>query len=115
MILAGVADQKTLEQLSLIAGDWDRPVQTISRQRSGASPVAGILRGQAASRASAGESWSTRRERILPPGEIARLPRGQALVMIGPDWQLLPTLPYDQHPRFAPLTGHPPTALAPDG
>jgi len=40
VILSGIADTQTLEQLSLIAGDWDRPVQTVSRQQSSAGLLA---------------------------------------------------------------------------
>jgi type IV secretion system protein VirD4 len=111
VILSGIADTQTLEQLSLIAGDWDRPVQTVSRQQSGAGLLAGLLGGGAQpTRTSTGESWTTRRERVLPAGEIAQLPRGRALVMIGAHWQLLPTLPYDRHPGFAQLAAAPPRA-----
>jgi type IV secretion system protein VirD4 len=103
VILSGVADTATLQQLSLLCGDWDRPVQTIQQQRQG-SLLSGILGGANHPQSSTSESWTTRRERRLPPDQIAGLPRGQALVMIGPHWQLLPTLPYDRHPAFAPIT-----------
>jgi type IV secretory pathway TraG/TraD family ATPase VirD4 len=93
VVMSGIADKQTLEQLSLICGEWDRPVQTITEQHSG------LFSG-----ASTSEAWTTRRERRLPPDEIAQLPQGQALVMIGPNWQILPTLPYQLHPTFAHLT-----------
>ena len=32
--------------------------------------------------------------------------------MIGPHWQLLPTLPYDRHPSFTKLTQPAPAVLA---
>ncbi len=35
VILSGVADVTTLQQLSLIAGDWDRPVQTTPQRPAG--------------------------------------------------------------------------------
>jgi type IV secretion system protein VirD4 len=97
IILSGVADTRTLEQLSLLAGEWDRPVQTLSEQRP-----TGLLSDP--SRRTSTESWTTRRERIVPPDRIAQLTRGEALVMIGPRWELVPTTPYHQHPTFAPLT-----------
>ncbi len=101
IILSGVADPKTLDQLSLLAGDWDRPVQTLSEQR----PTSWLTpNGQYTQT----ESWTTRRERIIPPDRIAQLDRGEALVMIGPHWQLVPTLPYHQHPTFAPITASAP-------
>jgi hypothetical protein len=73
-------------------------VQTITEKRPGPFPSAGQ-----AQRTSS-ESWTTRHERVLPPDRIARIPRGEALVMIGPWWSLLPTLPYHRHPTFAQLT-----------
>lgn len=95
VILSGIADVQTLNQLSLIAGDWDRPVQTITEQRP-------VLFGPGSQRGKS-EAWSTRRERVLPPDRIAQLKRGEALVMIGAQWQLCPTSPYHQHPAFAQL------------
>jgi hypothetical protein len=53
--------------------------------------------------ASTSEAWTTRLERRLPPDEIAQLPVGQALVMIGPQWQILPMHPYYLHPTFSRL------------
>jgi type IV secretion system protein VirD4 len=96
IILSGVADPRTLEQLSLLCGDWDRPIQTLSEQR----PV-GLFANP--NQRTATESWTTRRERRVPPDRIAQLARGEALVMIGPTWELVPTLPYHQHPTFAPI------------
>ncbi len=94
VVMSGIADKQTLEQLSLICGEWDRPVQTITEQH----PI--LFSG---ARSSTSEAWTTRRERRLPPDEIAQLPHGQALVMIGPNWQILHTLPYNLHPTFAHL------------
>jgi type IV secretion system protein VirD4 len=96
VILSGIADTKTLQQLSLLCGDWDRPIQTLSHQ---APASLFSTTGQA----STSESWSTKRERRLPPDSIAQLPQGQALLMIGPHWQLLPTLPYHHNPTFTRL------------
>lgn len=91
VILSGIADTRTLDQLSLLCGEWDRPIQTISHQNTTGSS------GQA----STSESWTSKRERRLPPDHIARLPKGQALLMIGPEWELLPTLPYHHNPTFS--------------
>ncbi len=92
VVMSGIADKETLEQLSLLCGEWDRPVQTITDQHP-----ALFSRGHA----STSDAWTTRRERRLPPDEIAQLPLGQALVMIGPQWQIFPTLPYHLHRSFA--------------
>ena len=63
VILSGIADVKTLEQLSLLAGDYDRPVQTTTTQR----PAAALPFGRAT--ATSSDSWTTRRERRLPLDE----------------------------------------------
>ncbi|HTW12028.1 MAG TPA: type IV secretory system conjugative DNA transfer family protein, partial [Solirubrobacteraceae bacterium] len=78
-ILSGIADTKTLEQLSLLCGDWDRPTQSITRQ----SPATLTSTSQA----SYTESWTTKRQRRLPPDEIAQIPQGQALIMVGHRWE----------------------------
>jgi type IV secretory pathway TraG/TraD family ATPase VirD4 len=93
VIMAGIADRQTLEQLSVLCGEYDREIQTITETDRLLLTGAGITR----------ESWTTRRERRLSPDEIARLPRGQALIIVGSEWQILPSLPYHQHPSFAHL------------
>jgi len=98
VIMSGIADKDTLEQLSLLCGDWDRPVQTITQQHTSLFSHGG---GQSS------EAWTTRRERLIPPDQIAQLPQGKALVMIGPNAQIVPTLPYHQHPTFAHLANGP--------
>jgi|SRR5450755_1796517 hypothetical protein len=75
---------------------WDRPVQTLSEQR----PASWLANPSQHTRT---ESWTTRRERRVPPDRIAHLARGEALVMVGSGWELVPTLPYHQHPTFAPI------------
>ncbi|MGI8903100.1 MAG: hypothetical protein ACR2IP_05455 [Solirubrobacteraceae bacterium] len=69
-----------------------------ARRSSEQKPAGGSF---AQGRRTSSESWSTRRERRVPPNRIAQLARGEALVMIGPRWELVATLPYDQHPTFA--------------
>ena len=104
VILSGIADPATLKQLSLLCGDYDRPIQTTSHQQP--TNLLTTLFGSQPSPASS-ESWTTRRERRLPPDHIAQLGHGQALVMVGPDWLVMPTHPYHRHPSFAPLTTNP--------
>ena len=98
VVMAGVADVQTLEQLSLICGGWDRPVQTITEQHS---PV---FSGKSSTTS---EAWTTRRERRLPPDQIAQLHRGQALVIVRSSWRILPAIPYQRHP---PSPASPPSA-----
>ena len=107
VILSGIADPATLKQLSLLCGDYDRPIQTTSRQQPTSGLLSGLLTGAHQPPPSSSESWTTRRERRLPPDHIAQLGHGQALVMVGPDWLVMPTHPYHRHPSFAPLTTNP--------
>jgi hypothetical protein len=34
-------------------------------------------------------SYQTQRQRVLPPGEIAKLPKGQALLLESTNWELV--------------------------
>jgi type IV secretory pathway TraG/TraD family ATPase VirD4 len=95
VVMSGIADKHTLEQLSLICGDYDREIQTLT-ETDHISPFSGHRDIR--------ESWTTRREPRLPADEIARLPKGKALVIVGSDWWIVPTLPYHQHPNFAHVT-----------
>jgi type IV secretion system protein VirD4 len=92
-ILSGIADTATLEQLSLLCGEYDRPIQTITNPRSSGLRSSG--------KNNSTESWTTRRERRLPADQIAQIPQGQALILIGPHWQLVPILPYHWHPTLS--------------
>lgn len=92
VVLGGVSDGPTCETISRRCGWWDRPVKTVSEQRS-----ALLWTYMEPTR---GESWTTRREPRVPPDQIARIPFGQALVLVGTWWQALPTIPYHSHPCF---------------
>lgn len=102
MVMAGIADRQTLEQLSLLCGEYDREIQSIT-ETDDLDPFTGQRRTR--------ESWTTRRERRLPPDEIARLPKGKALLIIGSDWHIVPAIPYHQHPFFVHLAGGPPLSI----
>ncbi len=65
IILGGLGDLRTLEAVSLVAGDRDVTVRSVTR--SG--------RGQTS------RTRATRRQRLLPPDAIATLARTQALVI----------------------------------
>jgi type IV secretory pathway TraG/TraD family ATPase VirD4 len=79
--LTGIADSRTLESISLALGEYDRNMvsSSIGRNESDEwfSPE-----GHNES-----VSYQTQRQRVLTPGEIARLPHGHALLLRGTDWQ----------------------------
>jgi type IV secretion system protein VirD4 len=93
VILGGVTDKTTCETVSRRAGHWDRPIQTVTEQHATHPLIA-------PTRPTRSEGWTTHREARIPPDQVANIPFGQALVMIGTNWQYLPALPYHQHPCF---------------
>ena len=78
LVLPGVADQRTLETISIALGEYDRRVVTESRAR---------IPGQWTSQRST--SHSTQRTRVLSPGEVANIPGGKALHLDGVRWELV--------------------------
>ncbi|HLI33276.1 MAG TPA: type IV secretory system conjugative DNA transfer family protein [Solirubrobacteraceae bacterium] len=88
LILRGIADPKTLEAVSLVAGEYDRQMASATQGRTEGH---GFF---APDTYSESVTHSTQRQRILTPGEIARPPRGRALLLEGVDWQLIRTTPW---------------------
>jgi type IV secretion system protein VirD4 len=81
LILNGIGDSKTLESVSLALGEYDRNMVSSSVGLS--DPQEWLT----ADTHSDTVSYQTMRQRVLPPGEIARMPEGQALLLQGMDWQ----------------------------
>jgi type IV secretion system protein VirD4 len=89
LILNGVADGRTLEAISLALGEYDRQLVSYTRGRSQTEqlfPPPGT--------ASESVTYHTQRHRTLPPGEIARLPKGRGLLLRGTHWGLLRLTPW---------------------
>jgi type IV secretion system protein VirD4 len=82
LILPGVADQRTLEALSIALGDYDRRVASHTRR----PPTHGWF-------PETSHTVSTQRQRVLSPGEIANIPAGHALHLRGVAWELLTLTP----------------------
>ncbi|MGI8411412.1 MAG: type IV secretory system conjugative DNA transfer family protein, partial [Solirubrobacteraceae bacterium] len=82
VILPGVADSRTLEQVSLALGEYDRHVVSTTKNRTSASLIAQTSR-----------TTSIQRQRVLSPGEIANIPAGHALYLDGVAWELLRLTP----------------------
>ncbi len=92
VVMGGVSDKETCETISRRIGNYDRPVQTI-----GEASGTGLLTTIQPSRT---ESWTTRREAAVPADQVARVPFGQALLIVGTGWEYVPTTPYEKHPCF---------------
>lgn len=71
VVMAGIGDRSTLETVSLLAGERDRPVRSLS---SAAGKLMRLRRGT---------SVTARRERRLPPDAIADGPAGSAIAIVG--------------------------------
>lgn len=88
LILRGIADAKTLEAVSLVVGEYDRQMASAT---AGRTESHGFF---APDTYSESVTHSTQRQRVLTPGEIARPPRGRALMLEGVEWQLIRTTPW---------------------
>jgi type IV secretory pathway TraG/TraD family ATPase VirD4 len=82
-VLSGIADSKTLESISLALGEFDRDM--VSQALGQSDPQEWL----SAATHSDTVSYQTQRQRVLTPGEIARLPDGQGLLLRGTDWELI--------------------------
>lgn len=92
LIFGGIGDQQTLQALSTITGDWDRPTQTTSRNQ------------QFMQLASTSTSWTTSRQPLLTPSEIANIPKGHELAIQPSGWELLELTPHYKTSPWAKLT-----------
>ncbi|HYM91942.1 MAG TPA: type IV secretory system conjugative DNA transfer family protein [bacterium] len=93
LILNGIADTRTLEAVSVALGEYDRDVTS---QALGHSQLQEWFSHPTHSDT---VSYQTQRQRVLTPGEIARLPDGHGLLLRGTDWELLRlTRWYDSEP-----------------
>lgn len=82
-VLSGIGDSKTLESISLALGEYDRKVVSSSVGKGESDR----LRDPGHHNESV--SYQTQRQRVLTPGDIAKLPAGQALLLQGADWRLV--------------------------
>jgi type IV secretion system protein VirD4 len=88
LILDGIADSRTLESISLAAGEYDRELM--------ASSIGMHESDEWLSPKGHNESvnYQTQRQRTLPPGEIAQLPQGHGLLLRGAAWGLIGLTPW---------------------
>jgi len=88
VVLSGIGDSRTLENVSLALGEYDRRVVS--------STIGTSEDDQWFSPHGYNESvsYQTQRQRVLTPGEVAKLPAGQGLLLRGMDWGLLGLTPW---------------------
>ena len=80
LVLPGISDPRTLEALSLVLGEIDRPMPTHSTGTS--ISTTGWLSPPTRTR-SRSDGYTVTRQRRLPPGEIAAINAGNALLVTG--------------------------------
>jgi type IV secretion system protein VirD4 len=90
LILTGIADPRTLEAISLTLGEYDR--DTITHTLSQTEPQEWLAHPTHTDSV----NYHTQRQRILTPGEIARLPDQHALHLHGNDWNTIQLTPWHQ-------------------
>ena len=93
LVLSGIGDSRTLESISLALGEYDRKVVSTS---IGTSEDDRWLSPHGYNESA---SYQTQRQRVLTPGEVAKLPAGQGLLLWGADWRLIGLTPwFEQEP-----------------
>lgn len=100
VILPGVADQRTLEAISTMLGEYDR--QMVAHTRPQTSFIGALLDDRPLQRNSM--TYSTQRTRVLSPGEIANIPAGEALHLEGVRWELVQLTPAHRAEPWRTLT-----------
>jgi type IV secretory pathway TraG/TraD family ATPase VirD4 len=92
LVLAGISDPRTLEALSLILGEIDRPMRTTTTGVSETHTYAWTAPPTTTRSRSVG--YNTVRQRRVSPGEIAAIPRGNGMLISGANRQRLRLTPY---------------------
>lgn len=83
LVLSGIGDSRTLENISLALGEYDRRVVSTSIGTSEED------RWPSPQTQSESAGYQTQRQRVLTPGEVAKLPTGQGLLLRGGSWGLV--------------------------
>jgi type IV secretion system protein VirD4 len=83
VILSGIGHVPTLEGISVALGEFDR--RTVSSSMGLSDPQEWL----STDTHNESVNYQTQRQRVLTPGEIGKMPDGQALLMRGMDWEAL--------------------------
>ena len=97
LVLNGIADGKTLEGISMALGEYDRKLVSASKGMSENTEWLGAHDRNH----SENIAYQTQRQRTLTPGEIAKLPDGQGLLLRGGEWGLIHLTPWYSHQPWA--------------
>jgi type IV secretory pathway TraG/TraD family ATPase VirD4 len=92
LVLPGISDPRTLEALSVVLGEIDRPMPNITTGVSETRTFAWMAPPTTTRSHSVG--YNTVRQRRVPPGEIAAIPQGSGMLITGAYRQRLRLTPY---------------------
>jgi type IV secretion system protein VirD4 len=92
LILPGIGDQRTLEAVSVVCGEWDRPVHSTSTSYPPAPRGRFIPLPPTVS-----TTTTTHRERVLSPSAVSRGEPGKALLLGDRGWQVINLTPVWSH------------------
>lgn len=98
-VLSGIGDSKTLESISVALGEYDRKVVSSTL---GSSESEKLLDPHHYNES---VSYQTQRQRVLTPGEIAKLPPGQGLLLRGASWGLIGLSRWFEHEPWRTVGG----------
>ncbi len=87
-VLSGIGDTRTLESISLALGEYDRKVVSSTLGTSESERL------RDPDHYNESVSYQTQRQRVLTPGEIAKLPPGQGLMLRSGGWGLVGLTPW---------------------
>lgn len=89
VVFAGIGDKTTLEGLSTLVGDWDRPYVAFNTNTGQSSQFGFPIGVSFGNSTGTGHTYSARREALLSPSEIANIPPGHALTVRTNRWGLV--------------------------
>jgi hypothetical protein len=92
LVLAGISDPRTLEALSVVLGEIDRPMPTTTTGVSETRTFAYMAPPTTTRSHSTG--YTAVRQRRVPPGEIAAIPKGEGLLVTGASRERIHLTPY---------------------
>ncbi len=91
VVFPGIGDKRTLEALSTLVGDWDRPYTTFNSSTGQTQQFGFPLGVSFGTNTGMGMAYTSKREALLTPAEIANIPQGHALTIRAQRWGLVET------------------------
>jgi type IV secretion system protein VirD4 len=102
LVLPGISDPRTVEALSLVLGEIDRPMPTTTTGTSETRTFA--WKAPPTTTRSHSTGYTAVRQRRVPPGEIAAIPKGQGMLVTAANRQRLRLTPYHRAEPWRTLT-----------